>query len=51
VACMQPDSIRPAAKIPKLALSDDTLSNDIMHFRSKVVRSSAHNAPQTPRFC
>src|SRR6266702_2213714 len=31
---MQPDNIRPAAKIPKVAFSDD-----IVHFQSKVLRT------------
>src|SRR5882672_6633344 len=35
VACMQPDSIRPAARIPSFAFSDD-----IVHFQSKASRGA-----------
>src|SRR5882672_61671 len=35
VACMQPDSIRPAARIPSFAFSDD-----IVHFQSKASREA-----------
>src|SRR5437899_680881 len=42
---MQPDSIRPAARIPNFAVSDD-----IVHFQSKALRSRAKPAPETPRF-
>jgi hypothetical protein len=48
---MQPDSIKPAAKIPKIDFSDDTFNEDIIHFQSKAVHSRGHIAPQTPRFC
>src|SRR5438552_4039163 len=38
VACMQPDSIRPAASNPSFILSDDTLNDDDMaYFQSKTL--------------
>jgi hypothetical protein len=54
---MQPDSIRPAAKIPSFTFSDDTFSDGIFAFpienrSNQKPGIRAHNLPalQTPRF-
>src|SRR5881394_1151870 len=45
VACMQPDNIRPVAKIPNFVFSDD-----ISHFQSKGLRLRRQPALEPRRF-